>query len=162
MGIQRFKTVLKYKASRDGWRAKDFHRMSDGKGPTIALYKIKNGSCIGGFTSAQWSSPSAVVDVIDPSALLFNLTLKTFFPCKSQQGGIRNMSDWGPTFGQSELGVKEPFIGEKKCWSTANGSVYKLEKDSEDKNNLTNEKSQHEKCFFTVTEIEVWEVLINE
>jgi hypothetical protein len=98
MGIQRFKTVLKYKASKDGWKAKDFHKMSDGLGPTIALYKIKNGSCIGGFTSAKWST-SQKDNVIDPSALLFNLTLKKFFPCKNKNWAIRNKSEFGPTFG---------------------------------------------------------------
>jgi hypothetical protein len=48
-----FKTELRYRASRDGWMAADFHRMSDGKGPTVSLFKIKeNGQCIGGYTSA--------------------------------------------------------------------------------------------------------------
>ena len=53
MGKKKFKTVLRYKASRDGWKAADFHRMSDGKGPTVSLFKIKdNDQCVGGFTSA--------------------------------------------------------------------------------------------------------------
>jgi len=140
MGINRFKTVLKYKASRDGWKAKDFHRLSDGLGPSISLYKIKNGSCIGGFTSAKWSSTPAPAFVNDPSALLFNLGLKTFFPCKRQTHALSNMASWGPCFGVSELIVKEPFNGEKNCYSTTNQIGYKLEKDSEDKNILTNEK----------------------
>jgi len=84
MGINRFKTVLKYKASRDGWTVKDFHRLSDGIGPSITLYKIKNGSCIGGFTSAKWSSTPSHTFANDPSALLFNLALKTFSLAKSR------------------------------------------------------------------------------
>ena len=53
MGKKKFKTVLRYKASRDGWEAADFHRMSDWKGPTVSLFKIKdNDQCVGGFTSA--------------------------------------------------------------------------------------------------------------
>ena len=57
MGKKKFKTLLRYRGSRDGWKAEDFHRLCDGLGPTIALFKQKdNGQCIGGFTKAQWSS----------------------------------------------------------------------------------------------------------
>jgi hypothetical protein len=50
---RKFRTVNIYKGSRDGWTIADFHRMSDGKGPTVTLFKIKdNDQCIGGFTSA--------------------------------------------------------------------------------------------------------------
>ena len=53
MGKKYFKTELRYRASRDGWMVADFHRMSDGKGPTVSLFKLKdNGQCVGGFTSA--------------------------------------------------------------------------------------------------------------
>ena len=53
MGNKKFKTVLRYRGSTDGWMFKDFHRMSDGKGPTITLFKVKEtGHCLGGFTSA--------------------------------------------------------------------------------------------------------------
>jgi hypothetical protein len=41
MSNKKFKTTLRYRGSRDGWMATDFHRMSDGKGPTAALFKIK-------------------------------------------------------------------------------------------------------------------------
>ena len=51
--MKKFKTELRYRGSRDGWKREDFHRMSDGKGPTVTLFKIKeNGQCVGGFTSA--------------------------------------------------------------------------------------------------------------
>jgi len=53
MRNKKFRTILRYKGSRDGWMAADFHRMSDGKGPTVSLFKIKdNNQCIGGFTKA--------------------------------------------------------------------------------------------------------------
>jgi hypothetical protein len=53
MVYKKFKTFLRYQGSRDGWMAADFHRMSDMKGPTVSLIKIKdNDQCIGGFTSA--------------------------------------------------------------------------------------------------------------
>ena len=53
MDKKKFKTLLRYRASRDGWKVADFHRMSDGKGPTVSLFKIKdNDQCVGGFTRA--------------------------------------------------------------------------------------------------------------
>jgi hypothetical protein len=58
MGEKKFKTLLRYRATRDGWMPEDFHRMVDGKGPTVSLFKIeRNDHCVGGFTSAKWSSP---------------------------------------------------------------------------------------------------------
>jgi hypothetical protein len=52
MGEREFETYLLYSGSRDGWMAIDFHSRSDGKGPTISLFKRDNGLCIGGFTTA--------------------------------------------------------------------------------------------------------------
>lgn len=52
IGNNAFETYLLYRGSRDGWMAEDFHKRSDRKGPTISLFKIENGGCIGGFTSA--------------------------------------------------------------------------------------------------------------
>jgi hypothetical protein len=53
MGGKKFRTELRYRGSRDGWKEADFHRMSDDLGPTVTLFKIKdNDNCIGGFTSA--------------------------------------------------------------------------------------------------------------
>ena len=38
---------------RGGWFDENFHAKSDGKEPTVSLFKIKNGGCcIGGFTKA--------------------------------------------------------------------------------------------------------------
>ena len=64
-----------YRGSRDGWKIEDFHRMSDGKGPTVTFFKIKeNGHCIGGFTSAKWQSLQSNSKITDKTAKLFNLT----------------------------------------------------------------------------------------
>jgi hypothetical protein len=53
MENKKFKTKLLYRGSRDGWMVEDFHRTSDGKGPTASLFKIRdNDQCVGGFTNA--------------------------------------------------------------------------------------------------------------
>jgi hypothetical protein len=51
MKNRRFVTILLYSGSLHGWMAIDFHSRSDGKNPTITLYKVKDGDCIGGYTS---------------------------------------------------------------------------------------------------------------
>ena len=51
---------LIYRASRDGWHVDDFHRLCDGKGPTLILIKVKDtGRICGGYTSVSWSTPSS-------------------------------------------------------------------------------------------------------
>ena len=80
MGNRKFKTLLRYKASRDGWNNADFHRMVDGKERTVSLFKIKeNGQCIGGFTTAFWGSPKLEKCVRDSTAMLFNLSTHQVF-----------------------------------------------------------------------------------
>ena len=49
--------ILLYRGSVHGWMYHDFHMRCDDKGPTISLFQINDGDCIGGFTSAAWSSP---------------------------------------------------------------------------------------------------------
>jgi hypothetical protein len=51
LGNKRLVTVLLYRGSEHGWMKKDFHSRSDKKGPTIVLFKVKGGDCIGGFTT---------------------------------------------------------------------------------------------------------------
>ena len=63
---------LLYRGSRDGWTFKDFHLRCDLKAPTISLFQISDGDCIGGYTEAQWSSDNKRKR--DNKAFLFNLT----------------------------------------------------------------------------------------
>lgn len=43
------KLVLKYRASRDGWNASDYHRFCDKWGPTITLIMTTKNVLCGGF-----------------------------------------------------------------------------------------------------------------
>ena len=75
LGGKTFETTKLYRGSQDGFMTEDFHRLSDGKGPTVSLFKVKDtGDCIGGFTNAQWSGPNETIEVADPGAVIFNLT----------------------------------------------------------------------------------------
>ncbi len=52
LGNKRFVTYMLYRGSEHGWKYKDFHSRCDNKGPTISLFKIKDGDIIGGYTKA--------------------------------------------------------------------------------------------------------------
>ena len=52
-----FKWRLCYRASRDGWEAKDFHSNCDNKGPTVTVVKA-NDNIFGGFTDQNWQGTS--------------------------------------------------------------------------------------------------------
>jgi hypothetical protein len=52
IGDKRVVTVDRYRGSRDGFYAFYFHSRCDNIGPTISLFKMKNGDVIGGFTTA--------------------------------------------------------------------------------------------------------------
>jgi hypothetical protein len=71
---KKFTAALRYRGSRDGWKAKDFHSKSDNLGPSICLFQNDENHCFGGFTSEKWQSPKQTVTIKDPTAFLFNLT----------------------------------------------------------------------------------------
>ena len=52
IGNKRFVTYMLFRGSEHGWNKKDFHDRCDNKGPTISLFKVKGGDCIGGYTKA--------------------------------------------------------------------------------------------------------------
>ena len=52
LGNKKVITYLLYRGSDHRWKAKDFHDRCDNQGPTISLFKIKDGDCIGGYTNS--------------------------------------------------------------------------------------------------------------
>jgi nitrite reductase/ring-hydroxylating ferredoxin subunit len=52
LGNKKILAVLLYSGSIHGWMYKDFHSRCDKKGPTVSLFKIKDGDCVGGYTKA--------------------------------------------------------------------------------------------------------------
>ncbi len=164
MEEKNFRTVNRYRGSRDGWKYKDFHRTSDGIKPSISLFKTKKGKLIGGFTSAQWTPDREYAT--DSTAFLFNLSTNHKFSIQDPTHAIYGADYRGPRFGDNaELAaISEPFNGENKCWSWVNYSVYKIPYDSDGKTSmLTNEECRDwGLCEFTIVELEVWEVVFEE
>ena len=89
--------------------------------------------------------------------MLFNLSCERVFHNKEIGKEIWCRRDNGPIFGKAELGAwKEPINAKGSCWSNVNHACYQIPVDKHGKNMLTN--LELEDGFFTITEMEVWEV----
>jgi hypothetical protein len=110
---------LLYRANRDGFTAKLFHKFCDGQGPTMTVIKSQNGFIFGGFTTVPWSSTTT--DKADSSAFLFTLKnccglqpTKYSILERSVQLAVSHKINNGPTFGSinnggSDIYLKSPF-----------------------------------------------------
>jgi len=71
------KLQLLYRASRDGWKGRDFHSRCDNKGATITVIKRTDqsgnvlGRIFGGYADVAWNSNGVVTD---PSAFVFSMS----------------------------------------------------------------------------------------
>ena len=104
------KWELKYRASRDGFKASDFHYNCDDIGNTITVVKAKSGNVFGGFTEQKWHSDGEFVT--DPKAFIFSLVNKEEKPFKafcSNEGqlAIGCNSKYGPCFGGDDKYIKD-------------------------------------------------------
>jgi hypothetical protein len=95
---------LLYRATRDGFRSRDFHSKCDGHANTLTILKAKGSSFIfGGFTSVDWDSSGKYKS--DPNAFIFSLTNKDNLPLKMKvnsnehQRAILCRSEYGAHFG---------------------------------------------------------------
>ena len=86
--------------------------------------------------------------------MVFNLSCERHFQNKGTGCEINCRNDLGPNFGSELTALYEPFNGDGKCSSDANKSSYGIPKEG-DKNMLTNQEDGR----FTITELEVWEVI---
>jgi hypothetical protein len=93
--------------------------------------------------------------------MIFNVTTKKVFKCIKHDQAIKCGKGRGPCFGGGELAAFEPFNGDSKCESWANNPGYNIGKDSESRSMLTNLKCVEYRlswAWFTISELEVWEV----
>ena len=101
------KSVLLYKATRDGFQASAFHSRCDNIPNTVTVIRNNMNYVFGGFTAAKWSSTAiGASGVADPNAFIFSLRrnggLTNYkLPIKSTQvnNAIFGWSSYGPIFG---------------------------------------------------------------
>jgi len=88
---QSVKLELLYRASRDGWKATDFHSRCDGKGSTVTAITTTCGNVFGGFADVAWNSNSGFCS--DPNA--FTFSMRVLLTVGSKVKLARNFADFG-------------------------------------------------------------------
>ncbi len=98
--------------------------------------------------------------------MLINLTTRNAFKVIDHTKAIICGKGWGPRFGDAEFQAFEPFNGNDNCWSYVNNAGYHITMDSESKSNLTNLKCKITLgdyfSSFTISELEVWEIILEK
>jgi len=88
------------------------------------------------------------------------------FKCKEHSYAITSRRNWGPFFGWGELAIfNSPFNEEDSCYSWGNNFGLGIPVNEEGINMLTNKKTNKifkDRCLFTISELEVWEVKFND
>ena len=99
---------LIYRASRDGFRAKDFHNKCDDTANTLTIIKTTNSSVFGGYASSAWSSFDEYKE--DEYAFLFSLVNARKNPlrieCSNKERAIHCLADYGPCFGKHAIVIE--------------------------------------------------------
>lgn len=97
------KWEMLYRASKDGFTAKNFHQKCDGSNNTLTIIKSTEGYIFGGYTEATWTSNNSYSH--DKNSFLFSLINKMntplVLPCANPEFAIYCGSHYGPTFGYS-------------------------------------------------------------
>ena len=87
---------LLFKASKNGFKAQDFHNYCDGKDNTLILVKTKTGRRFGGFTDQKWDTNG---NKSGANGFLFSLDFKEIYYNKNSSYNIQGNSSYGPYFG---------------------------------------------------------------
>ncbi|KAJ3125720.1 hypothetical protein HK100_010630 [Physocladia obscura] len=96
---------LLYRASDSQFSVTDFHTKCDGKINTLTFILLENGSVVGAFADAAWSSSKTWIAVEE--AFLFTVQMMScggvadveVAQCSSPTCGLQGNPDWGPCFG---------------------------------------------------------------
>ena len=91
------KYTLLFRASRDGYRASNFHSKCDGKSNTVTLVETITGRRFGGFTDAQWDQSENYKK--GSNGFIFSLDNNEIYYNKNNQNNIYCTSSYGPAFG---------------------------------------------------------------
>jgi hypothetical protein len=120
---------LLYRATRDGWKAKDFHSRCDDKGATLTIIKTSKGYIFGGYSDHSWRSGSYKTS---NEAFMFSLkchadlppTKMSFKPGLNHYAIFANFCH-GPCFG-SGIDLAVGFNGDLKSGYTNPGCTFEL------------------------------------
>lgn len=101
---------LIYRASRDGWKAQDFHKKCDYKANTMTVIRSTNHCIFGGFTPIRWNSNETLAG--DGRTFIFSLVnahgdepvkMENNGPFCNNNNSIWCSEDYGPCFGEMDI-----------------------------------------------------------
>ena len=100
---------LIFRASRDGYKVSDFHRLCDDKPRTLVIIQSNFGNIFGGYSTHPWKSYLQGQYVEDPDAFLFSLTYHTKHKqMKNNEFALYLNKNYGPVYGKGyDLCVKD-------------------------------------------------------
>ena len=87
---------LIYKATINGDKSEDFHRLCDGKAPLICVFQTVNNIIFGGYTEKKWSKNNE--DEKDQNAFLFSFNNNKIYQNNGRDMAIKCREDKGPYF----------------------------------------------------------------
>jgi hypothetical protein len=109
---------LIYRASRDGFKASQFHAKCDNKHNTLVIIKSTNGNIFGGYTEQSWAHGSLKFDRI---AFIFSLINQLNRPlkikCEKSGIAIMSLNDNGPIFGVRDILISNESNTNKHSYS---------------------------------------------
>lgn len=152
---------LKYRASRDGDDAEDFHRFCDDIGPNIVLIKSKKGIKFGGFTQKNWggyANPENSyfkygIQKEDTTAFCFSITKKKIYKQnKNNKFAITARVNNGPIFRRDIFRAEDSFLSEKMGFCNDDMETFIGE---ENKCEISGGEEE-----FDIEELEVFEVIL--
>jgi hypothetical protein len=136
-----------YRATEDGDKADDFHRLCDGNTNIIVLIKTKDGKKFGGYTSIGFNNYNQ--SNLDDTAFIFSIDKREIYPNIRGKNAIESYYNLGPTFSGDSIKIYDNFF--KKGGITSKiGTNYQTNEDYQINDG---------KKIFAVEEIEVLELL---
>ncbi|CDW86746.1 tldc domain-containing protein [Stylonychia lemnae] len=150
-------TKLLYKATRDGFKAANFHSLCDNQGPTITFILSKSGNVFGGYTSVSWTCPQKNESYADNNSVIFQLNLnKQYEKFQHLDFAVQHNKKFLMIFGRGDIIINQDCNVNSESTSEL-GQTYELAKGRNPKNKLTQQYLAGSE-FFQVIEIEVYQV----
>ena len=147
-----------YQATIDGDGGLNFHSRCDNIPNTLVLIKSAGNRRFGGFTSAQWSSPSSGEYKDDPNAFLFSLDKQKIYSYKNDKKAIYCYKDYGPCFGSGQdIYIYQHGIQEKHLYTYESSSNCSYNYNGD--NNALSEDGKGSKIY--AAEYEVFQVIFS-
>lgn len=159
---------LMYQGSKDGFSAKDFHRLCDKVPSLLVIIKSTNDSTFGGYTGQPFGTPEfasevnkesrsnlKLMDETAPQTFLFNLNSKEIYIPNENSSSISTSPSSGPIFGQGDLQISD------NCNTTLSHSILNTYAGIQPRLETKVVKSLcKDSASFYVKEIEAYEVIL--